>query len=118
MRAFQAARGGGVKSALNFLSADGKQRREVAHFMLWGADVGMHGRFIRRPQVHDPHKWGHPHFWHLQVGGRGTLVCPLVSPPRLQARLFRIGKSQEYNHIARIWRDVYGCVGLWHGLCL
>jgi hypothetical protein len=25
---------------------------EVAHFMLWGADVGMHGRFIRKVQVH------------------------------------------------------------------
>ena len=22
--------------------------------MLWGADVGMHGRFIRSVQVHDP----------------------------------------------------------------
>ena len=31
----------------------GKQRVEVAHFMLWGADVGMHGRFIRSQGVHD-----------------------------------------------------------------
>jgi hypothetical protein len=28
----------------------------VAHFMLWGVDVGMHGRFIRnvqRPTAHE-----------------------------------------------------------------
>ena len=34
-------------------SCDGKQRMEVAHFMLWGADVGMHGRFIRSVEGHD-----------------------------------------------------------------
>src|SRR6266852_5423500 len=35
-------------------ACDGKQREEVAHFMPWGADEGMHERFIRRVQVHGP----------------------------------------------------------------